>query len=78
MSIHSTGIGDLGSLLLVNPRKAREMLSCSHKKLYQLMADGELQSFKDGRSQKIVVESIRQYVARRLDASASSKLKRPR
>ena len=71
MSIHSTGAGDLGPLV-VKPRQAELMLSCSHKRLYELLAAGELQSFRDGSSRKILVESIRQYIARGLAASAAS------
>ncbi len=51
------------------------MLGCSHKTLYGLLSTGELQSFKDGRSRKIVVESIRQYIIRRL--AGESNLKHP-
>ena len=75
MSIHSTGMGDLGPLV-VKPREACKMLSCSHKKLYQLLADGELESFKDGRSRKITVTSIKRRIASQV-ASARSTLKRP-
>jgi len=71
VSIHSTGAGDLGPLV-VKPRQAELMLSCSHKRLYELLAAGELQSFRDGSSRKIVVESIREYIARGLAASAAS------
>ena len=52
MSIHSTGLSDLEFALVVNPRTACLMLSCSHKRLYQLMVDGELESFKNGRARK--------------------------
>jgi hypothetical protein len=52
------------------------MLSCSHKKLYQLLADGELESFKDGRSRKITVTSIKRRIASQV-ASARPTLKRP-
>jgi hypothetical protein len=72
MSICSTGLGHLGPLV-VKPRDARQMLSCSHKKLYELLAKGEIQSFKDGASRKIVVESIRQYIARGLAGGANLK-----
>jgi len=53
------------------------MLGCSHKRLYQLLADGELESFKDGRSRKITVASIQSRIARKLDASRGKKLRRP-
>ncbi len=78
MSIHSAGLGDFGGALVVKPAQARQLLNCSHKRLYQLLATGELLSFKDGRSRKVLVESIRQYIARRLLASEKIKLKRPR
>jgi excisionase family DNA binding protein len=74
MSITS---GELGGPLIVKPSVACNMLSCSHKKLYQLLADGELESFRDGRSRKITVASIKALIARGLAASAVSKLKRP-
>jgi excisionase family DNA binding protein len=74
MSICSTGLGHLGPLV-VSTRQARVMLSCSHKKLYELLANGELQSFRMGSSRKVVVESIRQLVARRI--AGGSNLKRP-
>ncbi|HEX9324541.1 MAG TPA: helix-turn-helix domain-containing protein [Xanthobacteraceae bacterium] len=68
-------MGDLGPLV-VKPREACKMLSCSHKKLYQLLADGELESFKDGRSRKITVTSIKRRIASQV-ASARPTLKRP-
>jgi hypothetical protein len=66
-----TGIGPL----VVKPRAARTMLSCSHKKLYQLLADGHLESFRDGASRKITVASIERYISRGL-ATGTSNLKR--
>jgi excisionase family DNA binding protein len=54
--------------LVVKPRAAREMLSCSHTKMYQLLAAGELESFKDGRARKITVASIQRYIEKRLAA----------
>jgi excisionase family DNA binding protein len=52
--------------LVVKPRIAWKMLSCSNTRGYELLAAGELQSFRDGRSRKITVESIQQYIRRRL------------
>jgi hypothetical protein len=77
MSTTSTGLGELGRALVVSPRTACLMLSCSHKRLYQLLADGQLDSFKENRSRKITVASIRLLIARGLAASAASPLKRP-
>jgi excisionase family DNA binding protein len=77
MSIHSTGLGDLERALVVKPRGAQQMLQCGRKHVYQLIAEGHLVSFKDGRSRKITVASIEAYIAHCLTASAGSKLKRP-
>lgn len=52
--------------LIVKPKDARRMLSISQKRLYQLIAAGELDSFKDGASRKITVASIKAYIERRL------------
>jgi hypothetical protein len=65
MSIQSTGLGD-DERLVVSPRRARHMLDCGNTRLYELLAAGELDSFLDGRSRKITVDSIHRYIARRL------------
>jgi hypothetical protein len=65
-SIYSTGASDLGPLV-VRPKGARRMLNCGQTRLYELIAAGELDSFLDGRSRKITVESIYRYVRRRLE-----------
>jgi hypothetical protein len=77
MSICSTGLSDFERALVVSPRTACLMLSVSHKRLYCLLADGQLESFKDGRSRKITVASIKARIARGLAASAASPLRRP-
>jgi excisionase family DNA binding protein len=69
MSIQSTAITDDELLLVVSPRRARRMLDCGNTRLYELIAARELESFKDGRSRKITVTSIKAYIARRLDES---------
>jgi hypothetical protein len=67
MSIGSTGLSDWESApLVVKPREARRMLACSNTRLYELLAARELESFLDGRSRKITVDSIKLYIARRL------------
>jgi hypothetical protein len=67
MSIPSTGLSDWEvGRLVVKPKAAWKMLSCSNTRGYELLAAGELESFLDGRSRKITVESIRRYIARRL------------
>jgi hypothetical protein len=52
--------------LVVKPKIAWRMLACSNTRGYALLNSGELESFLDGRSRKITVESIRQYIARRI------------
>jgi excisionase family DNA binding protein len=70
MSLHSTGAFDWeGSPLVVKPRGACELLDCGVTRIYELIADGELESFLDGRSRKITVKSIERYIERRLAAS---------
>jgi hypothetical protein len=65
MSICSTAPAD-DSPLVVKPKGARRMLHCGNTRLYELLAAGELDSFLDGRSRKITVDSIRRYIARQL------------
>jgi hypothetical protein len=52
--------------LVVKPKVAWKMLACSNTRGYELLAAGELESYKEGRSRKITVASIRALVARRL------------
>jgi hypothetical protein len=59
---------DMGPLV-VKPKIAWQMLSCSNTRGYELLAAGELDSFRDGRSRKVTVESIRRYIAQRLSSS---------
>jgi hypothetical protein len=39
--------------LLVRPRRACHLLDCGPTRLYELIGDGELESFLDGASRKI-------------------------
>ena len=68
MSIHSTGLSDWQGALVVKPKIAWKLLACSNTRGYELIAAKELDSFLDGRSRKITVDSIRRYIARRLAA----------
>jgi hypothetical protein len=76
MSVCSTVPSDVVPLL-VKPKVAWKMLACSNTRGYELLAAGELDSFRDGRSRKITVESIRKYITDRL-AESKSAGKRPR
>jgi hypothetical protein len=65
MSDRRNEVSDLDPLV-VKPKVAWKMLACSNTRGYELLAAGELQSYKDGRSRKITVASIKALVARRL------------
>ena len=54
--------------LVVPPRVAWKMLSCCNTRGYELLADGELESYRDGKSRRITVNSIMALIARRLAA----------
>jgi hypothetical protein len=56
--------------LVVSPRRARHLLDVGNTRLYELLAANELDSFLDGRSRKITVESIHRYISRRLTAGS--------
>jgi hypothetical protein len=55
--------------LIVRPKDAWKILQCGNTRGYELVKAGELESFLDGRSRKITVDSIRAYIGRRLAAS---------
>jgi excisionase family DNA binding protein len=46
------------------------MLGCGNTRGYELIAAGELESYKDGASRKITVASIRRYIERQLASSS--------
>ena len=52
--------------VIVKPAEACRMLTCGVTTLYALIKAGELESFADGGSRKITVESIYRYIAKRL------------
>lgn len=61
--------GSPADRIVVKLSTACRMLDISRTRIYALMQQGELQSFKDGKARKIVVASIRDYLDRRLEAS---------
>src|SRR5260370_8069431 len=65
MSNHRSKVDEI-TPLIVKPKVAWKMLACSNTRGYELLAAGELDSFLDGRSRKITVESIHRYIAPRL------------
>ena len=73
MSIHDTDLPDWeGVPLVVKPKIAWKMLACSNTRGYELITAGELNSFLDGRSRKITVESIHRYIDRKLAAAGAT------
>ena len=52
--------------LVVKPQVAWRLLGCSSTYGYGLLAAGELESFKDGKSRKITMSSIKARIARQL------------
>ena len=57
--------------LVVKPKAAWTMLGCGNTRGYELLAARELESYKDGRSRKITVASIKAFVARQVAAASS-------
>jgi hypothetical protein len=64
--------------LVVSPRRALHMLDRGRTRLYELIGKGELDSYLDGRSRKITVESIHRHIKRRLTETRSRNTVRPR
>jgi excisionase family DNA binding protein len=58
--------------LVVAPKVAWKMLACSNTHGYELLAAGELESYKEGRSRRITIASIRGLIARRLAAAGAA------
>ena len=52
--------------LAVPPRDACRLLSISTTRLYELLRSGALPSYWDGRSRRITVAAIHQYIAGRI------------
>ena len=55
-----------GERIVVSPRRACHLLDCGNTRLYELLQAKQLESYLDGRSRRITVDSIRRYVAQRL------------
>jgi excisionase family DNA binding protein len=61
----------LESPLVATPNQAMKALMVSRSTLYSLINAGDLQSYTEGRSRRITVKSIGDYVERRLAAEAT-------
>ena len=53
------------------PKEAEAALRVGTTKLYELIAAGELETFKIGRSTRVTTDSIRAYVTRQLEKRAA-------
>jgi hypothetical protein len=74
MSNHRSKVDQI-TPLIVKPKVAWKLLGCSNTRGYELLAAGELDSFLDGRSRKITVESIYRYVRQRLEDTQGARAK---
>jgi hypothetical protein len=61
-------LGPLNDKVSASPRETWEALSIGSTKGYELLGSGELVSYHEGKARRILVSSIRDYVARRLAA----------
>jgi excisionase family DNA binding protein len=52
--------------LLASVEDVGGMLSCSIRHVYELVYRGEIDSVKIGRSRRIVIQSVHDYIARQL------------
>jgi hypothetical protein len=62
-------------IISTSPKNARKVIGCGNTRFYELLNSGEIQSYTDGRSRKVLVASLRDYVARQLEAEASKERK---
>jgi adenylosuccinate lyase len=56
--------------LVASPKQTMRAIQVSRKKLYELISTGELESYTEGKSRRITVKSINDYIDRRLEAEA--------
>jgi hypothetical protein len=68
MSIHNTGLGD-NEGLVCSPKRAQQILDIGNSRFYELLNAGEFTFYKDGKSTKVVVKSLYDYVERKLSAA---------
>jgi excisionase family DNA binding protein len=61
------------SALLVAPKRAEQMLGISHKKLYDLLNAGELESLRIGNARRITIASIEALIQRGIQDNTKPK-----
>jgi excisionase family DNA binding protein len=57
--------------LVVSPKAACLLIDCSNTRLYELLNSGEISSYRDGKSRKIIVASLKDLIERRLREEVS-------
>jgi len=62
--------------LVVTPREACALLGIGNTRLYRLLGDKLLDSYKDGKSRRIPITSIKSYIAQRLAESMGARGRR--
>ena len=67
-----TGRADNLEPLAASPREACVLLNVGVTRLYQLLRDGELESYLDGRARRITMASIRRRVTRLLASTSAT------
>jgi hypothetical protein len=58
--------------LAVSPRTAAHLLETSVSRIYQMMRAGELENFHNNTSRRILMKSIKGYIARQLAVAKAS------
>jgi excisionase family DNA binding protein len=58
------GTSALESALVASPNQTMRAIHVSRKKLYELINTGELESYTEGKSRRITVKSINEYIER--------------
>jgi hypothetical protein len=53
--------------LVVSPKRGCQMLDCSMTRFYELLNSGQIQSYREGKSRKAIVASIKAHIARQLE-----------
>ncbi|MGY8681456.1 helix-turn-helix domain-containing protein [Bradyrhizobium sp. UFLA05-153] len=56
--------------LVASPNQTMRAIQVSRKKLYELINNGELESYTEGKSRRITIKSINGYIERRLATEA--------
>jgi excisionase family DNA binding protein len=55
-----------GEMLLYSPQQAAQLLGYGRSQVFELIARGELESFKEGRLRKIPAAALTDYIERKM------------